>query len=201
MRAHAKRRFCVLAGIDDDDEPLCLSDSEAPSSDNGYVIDVHGKRLDIRESYFCDTYITKDTDGNDIFDIERLKERVAYFKDADGNDILDVAFNREDFYSLVMCELPNQQEAFDLCPRFKHRDRRVRDFSRLIMTWQFIEAFYDNFLRLCGNPVFDRMSRMRAAFEKLEFRCLRKAYAPGLAGQKRSRKVFEKEFVADDDAQ
>jgi hypothetical protein len=126
------------------------------------------------------------------FDLEHLKALIH-----DNN------FTFQHFsYILYEQRFQNQKEAFALCPHIRFPIRATTDelHEREGFPWldTYLNNLYTRLLEMLGKLKCNKTSELRDAFHKLEFRCLRKAYAPGSRGQKRSRKAFEKEFVASD---
>lgn len=64
---------------------------------------------------------------------------------------------------------------------------------------EFVNKIFQGLVKLSGFADAHRTRQLRAAFQTLEFRCLRKAYRPGHAGAKRARKEFEKEFEGEEE--
>lgn len=111
-------------------------------------------------------------------------------------------FTFEQYSQIVTTRLKNQAAAFRLCPPTRFHTRATKgELLQRDGPWldEYMDDVYTNFLRLSGKTDLTQTSRLRAAFQKLEFRCLRKAYAPGAAGHKRSRKEFEKEFAKEEE--
>ena len=55
-------------------------------------------------------------------------------------------------------------------------------------------SFHNKLVEYSGFAAVQAKLALRAAFRKLEFRCLRKAFAPGKPGCKRLRDAFEEDF-------
>lgn len=125
------------------------------------------------------------------FDLENLQTLI------DNNH-----FTFEHFSYILYERFQNQKQAFAMCPHIRFPIRASMDELRETegIPWldTYLHNFYTCFLEMLGKLKCTKTSQLREAFHKLEFRCLRKAYAPGSRGQKRSRKAFEKEFAAND---
>lgn len=94
---------------------------------------------------------------------------------------------------VVMWPLPNQQEAFELVKSVR------KDVNRWTRVWpqEDDNEYTENLMNLIDVSELKTRRRnrfLREAFRNIEFRCLRKAFAPGQSGFKRTRGEFEEDF-------
>ena len=85
----------------------------------------------------------------------------------------------------------NQQTAYD---RLRELDCPTRPLPTT-ESEAYYDFYFDKWIELSGIRQLRERNAMRDALRKLEFRCLRKAYAPGQSAAERMREAHEEEWA------
>ena len=101
------------------------------------------------------------------------------------------ALSAQHHQMVVNSECCNQQTAYD-------RLRELGCPTRPLPTTEseaYYDFYFDKWIELSGIRQLRERNAMRDALRKLEFRCLRKAYAPGQSAAERMREAHEEEWA------